>query len=177
MSIFTKIRGAKKAADEHRKSLQIKEREVPKTPYRHVPTHAQTDALRIVQQNDEVLRDQIKEQHKRRSELGPIRTGSDFLISHAVYRRQNSATSLGDISIASMLLQPPPANSLPALKPTHPSKINNYRYSGVQPSTRNRASFTTTASATSIAKGKSPLSTMTSSLNGSWQAHDHENLC
>lgn len=177
MSIFAKIRGAKKAADEHRKSKQLQERDVPKAPYRHVPTHAQTDALRIVQPNDEVLRDQIKEQHRRRSELGPSRTGSDLLTSHAVYRRQNSTTSLGDISIASMLLQPPPANSLPPLKPIHPSKMNNYRYSGFNPSSRNRSGFTTSASAPALSKGKSPLSTMTSSLNGSWQARIHENLC
>jgi hypothetical protein len=177
MSIFAKIRGAKKAADEHRKSLQVKERDNPKTPYRHVPTHAQTDALRIVQPNNEVLRDQIKEQHKRRSELGPVRTGSDLLTSHAVYRQQNIATSLGDTSIASMLLQPPPTNSLPPLKPIHPSKMNNYRYSGFQPSTRSRPAFTTSASATSLSKGKSPLSTMTSSINGSLQARVHENPC
>ena len=175
MSIFAKIRGAKKAADEHRKSQQLKELDVSKPPYRHVPTHAQADALRIVQPNDEVLRDQIKEQHRRRSELGPTRTGSDLLTSHAVYRRQNSGTSVGDISIASMLLQPPPADSLPPLKPIHPSKMSNYRYSGFNPSTKSRNAFASGASF--ISKGKSPLSTMTSSINGSWQAHVHENLC
>jgi len=172
MSIFAKIRGAKKAADDHRRSQQLRELDVPKSPYRHVPTHAQADALRIVQPNNEVLRDQIKEQHRRRSELGPTRTGSDLLASHAVYRRQNSGTSVGDISIASTLLQPPPANFLQPMKPLHPSKMNNYRYSGVNPSAKNRHTFTSGASVTS--KGKSPLSTMTSSLNGSWQAHVHE---
>ena len=182
MSIFAKIRGAKKAADEHRKSQLLKELDAPKTPYKHVPTHAATDALHVSQPSSEVLRDQIREQYKRRSQLGPTRSGGD-MISHAAYRqtssmglgdlpashsvfRQNSATSLGDISIASMLLQPPPSNSS---KPAHPAKMNQYRYSGYYASTRSRPPFTTSASGTSLSKGRSPLSTMTNSINGNFE--------
>ena len=46
MSIFSKIKGAKKAADQH-KEVKPQSTEEPKkaAPYKHVPTHAAIDAL------------------------------------------------------------------------------------------------------------------------------------
>lgn len=175
MSIFSKIRGAKKAADEHRKSQALKDAEIPKVPYKHVPTHAASDALHVGHgMSGDGLRDQIKAQYRRRSELGPIRSGSDLLTSHAVYRRQSSATSLGDMSIASMMSAPPmPAlppgvtTAQPPLKPIHPAKMNNFRHSSYHGPMRSRPPFGTSPSGTSLSKGKSPLSTMTNSINGS----------
>ncbi|KAL8804340.1 MAG: hypothetical protein Q9182_002622 [Xanthomendoza sp. 2 TL-2023] len=71
MSIFSKIKGAKKAADKHK---QAKASEVPvevkaaPVPYRHIPTHAAIDALTGApsswREEDRVA---IKHQHKRRS--------------------------------------------------------------------------------------------------------------
>ena len=71
MSIFSKIKGAKKAADKHK---QAKSTEVPveikdtPVPYRHIPTHAAVDALTGApaswREEDRVA---IKHQHKRRS--------------------------------------------------------------------------------------------------------------
>lgn len=43
MSIFGKIKGAKKAADQ--KKAQGTEQKPPSQPYRHIPTHAAIDAL------------------------------------------------------------------------------------------------------------------------------------
>lgn len=173
MSIFSKIRGAKKAADEHRKSQALKDSEVPKVPYKHVPTHAASDALHIGHGiPSDGLRDQIKAQYRRRSELGPTRSGSDLLTSHAAYRRQSSATSLGDMSIAPVMTAPPmPAlppgvTATPPMKPIHPAKMSNFRHSSYHGPMRSRPPFGTAASGTSLAKGKSPLSTMTNSING-----------
>ncbi|KAL8757729.1 MAG: hypothetical protein Q9199_002016 [Rusavskia elegans] len=71
MSFFSKIKGAKKAADKHK---QAKSTEVPveikdtPIPYRHIPTHAAVDALTGApaswREEDRVA---IKHQHKRRS--------------------------------------------------------------------------------------------------------------
>ncbi|KAL8671368.1 MAG: hypothetical protein Q9168_004131 [Polycauliona sp. 1 TL-2023] len=71
MSIFSKIKGAKKAADKHK---HAKSTEVPveikntPVPYRHIPTHAAVDALTGApaswREEDRVA---IKHQHKRRS--------------------------------------------------------------------------------------------------------------
>jgi hypothetical protein len=43
MSIFSKIKGAKKAAAEHKAKAEEKKSEA--TPYRHIPTHAGIDAF------------------------------------------------------------------------------------------------------------------------------------
>ncbi|KAL8857605.1 MAG: hypothetical protein Q9178_005770 [Gyalolechia marmorata] len=71
MSIFSKIKGAKKAADKHK---QAKSTEVPveikdtPVPYRHIPTHAAVDALTGAPASwREEDRAAIKHQHKRRS--------------------------------------------------------------------------------------------------------------
>lgn len=71
MSIFAKIKGAKKAAEKHK---QAKASEVPAerkdapVPYRHVPTHAAVDALTGAPSSwREEDRAAIQHQHKRRS--------------------------------------------------------------------------------------------------------------
>ncbi|KAL8733224.1 MAG: hypothetical protein Q9166_002241 [cf. Caloplaca sp. 2 TL-2023] len=71
MSVFSKIKGAKKAADKHK---QAKASEVPvevkdtPVPYRHIPTHAAVDALTGAPSSwREEDRAAIKHQHKRRS--------------------------------------------------------------------------------------------------------------
>ena len=71
MSIFSKIKGAKKAADKHK---QAKSTEIPveikdtPVPYRHIPTHAAVDALTGAPASwREEDRAAIKHQHKRRS--------------------------------------------------------------------------------------------------------------
>jgi hypothetical protein len=47
MSIFSRLKKSKKAAKMHKKiaSEQMNAEELPKPPYRHIPTHAFFDAL------------------------------------------------------------------------------------------------------------------------------------
>lgn len=71
MSIFSKIRGAKKAADKHKKAksteIPVEQKDIP-VPYRHIPTHAAIDALTGAPASwREEDRAAIKYQHKRRS--------------------------------------------------------------------------------------------------------------
>ncbi|KAL8968518.1 MAG: hypothetical protein Q9183_002427 [Haloplaca sp. 2 TL-2023] len=95
MSIFSKIKGAKKAADKHKQAktsgVPVEQKDKP-VPYRHVPTHAAVDALTGAPASwREEDRAAIKHQHKRRSMMtrnssvlsGTIHpsssyTGSDF---------------------------------------------------------------------------------------------------
>ncbi|KAL9042490.1 MAG: hypothetical protein Q9214_003766 [Letrouitia sp. 1 TL-2023] len=67
MSIFSKIKGAKKAADKHKQEQASAEKRA-QVPYRHIPTHAAVDALIGAPSSwREEDRAAIKHQHKRRS--------------------------------------------------------------------------------------------------------------
>lgn len=72
MSIFSKIKGANKAAKDHKKKAQEPAQEakdVP-VPYKHIPTHAAIDALSGAPSSwREEDRSAIRAQHKRRSML------------------------------------------------------------------------------------------------------------
>lgn len=71
MSIFSKIRGAKKAAEKHKGAkTQEKVAEEKSAPYHHVPTHAAIDALSGAPSSWKAEdRSAIKAHHKRRSAL------------------------------------------------------------------------------------------------------------
>lgn len=73
MSIFSKVRGAKKAADKHKDAkAQHGGTENPDkpVPYRHVPTHAAIDALSGAPSSWKAQdRSAIKAQYKRRSAM------------------------------------------------------------------------------------------------------------
>jgi hypothetical protein len=47
MTLFSKIKGAKQAADEHKRSRATSESNTKPVPYEHVPTHAASDALLV----------------------------------------------------------------------------------------------------------------------------------
>lgn len=116
MSIFSKLKQSKRAAKEHKNksSKQIQAEELPKTPYKHVPTHAAVDALSGApsswQQED---RARILEQNKRRSMMTLTRNGSSLstgtrgstvpavpsLLRHGTYNAYNpSWNDRGDYS-------------------------------------------------------------------------------
>lgn len=68
MSIFSKIKGAKKAADKHKQEQASAGKKEGQVPYRHIPTHAAVDALTGAPSSwREEDRAAIKHQHKRRS--------------------------------------------------------------------------------------------------------------
>ena len=78
MSIFSKIKGAKKAAKDHKVSSQAEITDKPApTPYKHVPTHAAVDALSGAPSTwKEEDRELIIAHHKRRSAM--VRNDSDL---------------------------------------------------------------------------------------------------
>ena len=71
MSIFSKIRGAKQAADQHKGAqAQSSSGEPKKEPYKHVPTHAAIDAMAGAPAAfKDADREAIKYQNKRRSAM------------------------------------------------------------------------------------------------------------
>ncbi|KAL8682605.1 MAG: hypothetical protein Q9186_001378 [Xanthomendoza sp. 1 TL-2023] len=124
MSIFSKIKGAKKAADKHK---QAKATEIPvevkaaPVPYRHIPTHAAVDALTGAPSSwREEDRAAIKHQHKRRSMMtrnsstlsGTLHpsssyAGSDFSNSHGV---SPVGSEHSNSSSSSQLVELPPVS-------------------------------------------------------------------
>ncbi|KAI9792509.1 MAG: hypothetical protein M1835_007794 [Candelina submexicana] len=79
MSIFSKLRGAKKAAAEHKKAETNNEEPIRKPEkYKHIPTHAAIDALSGAPSSWKAEdRSKIQAQHKRRSAM-VSRTTSGF---------------------------------------------------------------------------------------------------
>jgi hypothetical protein len=79
MSIFAKIRGAKKAADEHKKNTahstaDSKSGEPSKRRYRHVPTHAALDSMNIGSaQKTPETQERIKLENRKIRALSPKR--------------------------------------------------------------------------------------------------------
>jgi hypothetical protein len=158
MSIFGKIRSAKKAAEEHRKSEIVTAPDLEvKKPYKHVPTHAAHDAVSgsSLQLSTDLV-GKIKEQRRRASELGPL-PGSESLIAKTP--PPNLHRSAADLSIMSVMQQEQreqfeqfQANQLKVPDLSQ----NPYRFNGSKSSGRNR--MPRNMSNTSLSRGKSPLS-------------------
>ena len=80
MALFSKIKSAKKAANDH-KDAKILEKEIENKPipYRHVPTHAASDAMMGAPNRDtEENRDAIRAAHKRRSMMSRNDSGLSY---------------------------------------------------------------------------------------------------
>ncbi|KAL7916355.1 hypothetical protein GGI35DRAFT_35694 [Trichoderma velutinum] len=104
MSIFSRMKKSRQQAKEHNAKLAEQEKkEVEKTPYKHVPTHAATDAIASAPPSwREDDRQKIQEQHRRRSAMaasghhmnmpGAPRVGSS--LSHVSYPTDKSATPM-----------------------------------------------------------------------------------
>lgn len=104
MSIFSRMRKSRQQAKEHNAKLAEQEKkETEKTPYRHVPTHAATDAIASAPPSwREADRQKIQEQNRRRSAMaasghhmnmpGAPRVGSS--LSHVSYPTDKSATPM-----------------------------------------------------------------------------------
>jgi hypothetical protein len=159
MSIFGKIRSAKKAANDHRHSTATVAASEPeaKKSYKHVPTHAAQDALSgsSAQLSTTDLVSKIKEQRRRASELGPLPPPDTYFTKIPPALRQRSA---GDLSITSVMQQQQKEQfeqfQASQMKLADPSR-NPYRFNGGN-SSRSRASRN--MSNTSLSKRKSPLS-------------------
>ena len=105
MSVFSKIKRSKKAAEAHKASEANKENEVPKVAYKHVPQHAASDARsgcpqawvdlnreKIVEHNKRASR-AAREQANARREQAASRASS--------IRSAQSGNSVGGVSIKS----------------------------------------------------------------------------
>ncbi|KAK1255824.1 hypothetical protein MKX07_008083 [Trichoderma sp. CBMAI-0711] len=105
MSIFSRMKKSRQQAKEHNAKLaeQEKQEKTEKTPYRHVPTHAATDAIASAPPSwREADRQKIQEQNRRRSAMaasghhmnmpGAPRVGSS--LSHVSYPTDKSATPM-----------------------------------------------------------------------------------
>ncbi|KAL8659230.1 MAG: hypothetical protein Q9202_007225 [Teloschistes flavicans] len=106
MSIFSKIKGAKKAADKHKKAksteIPVEQKDVP-IPYRHIPTHAAIDALTGAPASwREEDRAAIKYQHHRRSMI--TRNNSAMSSGGTLYH--NNSYSGSDFSSYGMTAAP-----------------------------------------------------------------------
>jgi hypothetical protein len=93
MSIFSKIKGAKKAAKEHKNAEAQKtpaENVDKPQPYKHIPTHAAADALSGAPFSfREEDRTAIRESHKRRSQH-PLTRNSSAMSANFAGNRSNS---------------------------------------------------------------------------------------
>lgn len=104
MSIFSRMRKSRQQAKEHNAKIAEQEKkETEKTPYKHVPTHAATDAIASAPPSwREADRQKIQEQNRRRSAMaasghhmnmpGAPRVGSS--LSHVSYPTDKSATPM-----------------------------------------------------------------------------------
>ncbi|KAL6797691.1 hypothetical protein GGI42DRAFT_355721 [Trichoderma sp. SZMC 28013] len=104
MSIFSRMRKSRQQAKEHNAKLAEQEKkEIEKTPYKHVPTHAATDAIASAPPSwREDDRQKIQEQNRRRSAMaasghhmnmpGAPRVGSS--LSHVSYPTDKSVTPM-----------------------------------------------------------------------------------
>ncbi|KAL7788717.1 hypothetical protein V8C37DRAFT_411536 [Trichoderma ceciliae] len=105
MSIFSRMRKSRQQAKEHNAKLAEleKKEEGEKVPYRHVPTHAATDAIASAPPSwREADRQKIQEQNRRRSAMaasghhmnmpGVPRVGSS--LSHVSYPTDKNATPM-----------------------------------------------------------------------------------
>ncbi|KAL7928484.1 hypothetical protein V8C35DRAFT_231513 [Trichoderma chlorosporum] len=104
MSIFSRMRKSRQQAKEHNaKVAEQEKKEIQKVPYKHVPTHAATDAIASAPPSwREADRQKIQEQNRRRSAMaasghsmnmpGVPRVGSS--LSHVSYPTDKSATPM-----------------------------------------------------------------------------------
>lgn len=84
MSIFSKIKDAKQAANQHKASVAVAthEKKAITIPYRHIPTHAAVDAFSGAPSSwKDEDRSAIKAQNKRRAMMG-----RDSGYNNSIYR-------------------------------------------------------------------------------------------
>lgn len=111
MPLFTKFKKAKDAADEHKKTTAIEQAKPPAPPYKHVPTHAQQDALAVqpTTVRPEELQARIAAARKKRAASWQSSVPS----RHSVYHSCESSRSSSRASSTAHFV---PHSSPPSLK-------------------------------------------------------------
>ncbi|KAF2836743.1 hypothetical protein M501DRAFT_228786 [Patellaria atrata CBS 101060] len=145
MSIFSKIKGAKKAADEHKKT-EPSDKPKP-VPYKHIPTHAAQDALATAPAswNNAENKARIMAMNKRRSTMS--RANSE--ISIAPRPTHGLARNNSDLSITSVMHRASVYHAAPYSYNPHASTSRHHR----------RSYLNQQSAASSMVHGNSPLST------------------
>lgn len=138
MSIFSKVKKARKAANEHKKSAAQEQAaeaaKPPPTPYKHIPTHAAQDALAATPTtwSPEETRARIAEARKRRDATTTMsapasayhsRANSEINFPNRAVHRTRSDLSIDSVMHRSQSFQwnhsasdyPPPVPSLPSV--------------------------------------------------------------
>ncbi|MCJ1465521.1 hypothetical protein MMC07_004139 [Pseudocyphellaria aurata] len=131
MSIFSKIKGAKKAANEHKASIAKQSADAP-APYRHIPTHAAIDALSGAPSSwREEDRSAIKAQHKRRSMMTRNDSGLSNLRRNSSYNNSTYSNSTYHGSDLGPIPPMPMRRSYVGASPLQPSPLAIKRESPV----------------------------------------------
>lgn len=160
MSIFSKVKNAKKAAEQHKRaSSQAQADFKPPARYKHIPTHAAQDALSCAPTSwtVEESRAKISAAHRRKSDLSRkssfVQTSSEPAMASRGYIHRTES----DLSTDSVIT-----------KQRHSSyqSPSPHAYSGYVPPPRNRPYFTHASGSSSMAMKRSPLSN-TSTEEGS----------
>ncbi|KAJ8058620.1 hypothetical protein OCU04_012797 [Sclerotinia nivalis] len=159
MSIFSKIKGSKKAAQQHKEKAVAEENqqkkseeEVTKVPYKHIPTHAAVDALSGAPsswKNED--RTKIREHHKRRGQMTISRTHSTL----STISSMNNTTESNSV-IPSL----PRAISHDSYNPTWNNRMGDISYltEKLQSRTQQPTKTKSTNHGIDSAIGRSPLS-------------------
>jgi hypothetical protein len=130
MSIFSKIRNAKKAADEHRKAVtqtpaDSKIDNNVERPYKHVPTHAAIDSMNIgSSQKSAEMHDRIKIENQK------IRALSSSRLRQRTEHSDESSTTNPSITSGIEGTRSNPSLSLDRIKVLQSPKMSStYRHS------------------------------------------------
>ncbi|ORY10745.1 hypothetical protein BCR34DRAFT_654176 [Clohesyomyces aquaticus] len=164
MSFFSKVKKAKKAADEHNKTSHgeaaTSQAKPPPVPYKHVPTHAAQDSLSVGPRSwsREETRARIHAARRTRSEVGLAQhyARSNINLMLPTSNRSRSSLTQGDLSIDSVMVKGQSQNQQPHI-PRH--SFTNMPESAPLPPNPNRPSYNGCKNRnSSLARRKSPLS-------------------
>ncbi|KAF7856289.1 hypothetical protein EAF04_009817 [Stromatinia cepivora] len=159
MSIFSKIKGSKKAAQQHKEKAiaegnqqKKSEEEVTKVPYKHIPTHAAVDALSGAPsswKNED--RTKIREHHKRRGQMTISRTHSTLSTISSMNNTTESTSVIPSL---------PRTTTHDSYNPTWNNRVGDISYLTEKLQSRPQQSSRTKSSNHGIdsAIGRSPLS-------------------
>ncbi|MCJ1269088.1 hypothetical protein MMC22_008977 [Lobaria immixta] len=124
MSIFAKIRGAKKAANKHKAAIAKQTPDEAPVPYRHIPTHAAVDALSGAPSSwKEEDRSAIRAQHKRRSMMVRNDSGISTLKRNSSYNNSTYSNSTYHGSDLGAVPPMPMRRSYVGASPLQPSPL------------------------------------------------------
>lgn len=197
MALFSKIKKAKEAAQEHKKDAATQEQPKPKVPYKHVPVHAGVDALSATPSTmrSKELREKIAAARRSRSMSSastPTRSGA------ALYQSANSPNSrshpssiisspshsrngsLGrrtnsDLSISTMMQshQETPSRGRQPVRHDYFSHSSGVPALPQLPAQHRSTAQKTISSRSSVTKKKSPLSAMSITEDGMFRCLLH----